>query len=99
MAFPLFSGIAVSGLSTDNGGDQVIAPLLIVLRVANRSALTSETITSGNVGSLHFRSQGKTTSGDEAISEEHPTSSVDKDRETPTESGVGTQAAIDEVPL
>ena len=38
---------------------QVIAPYLVILRVANRRALTSESI-SGAVGSMHFRNQGST---------------------------------------
>jgi hypothetical protein len=36
---------------------------LIVLRVANQSALTREAVTSGNVGSIHFRSGGVSTGG------------------------------------
>jgi hypothetical protein len=36
---------------------------LIVLRVANQSALTSEAVASGNVGSIHFRSGGDSTGG------------------------------------
>lgn len=43
---------------------QVVAPFLITLRVANRRALTSEMIASGNVGSMHFRSQGRSTTGE-----------------------------------
>ena len=46
---------------TDCG--QVIAPFLIILRVANRTALTSGAVTSGNVGSIHFRSGGGSTDG------------------------------------
>lgn len=38
---------------------QVIAPFLITLRVANRSALTSDSIVSGSSGPIQFRSQGK----------------------------------------
>ena len=36
-------------LANHDGKLQVIAPLLIILRVANRTALTSDIITSGNV--------------------------------------------------
>ena len=39
---------------------QVIAPLLIINRVANRSALTSDTIT-GQISSFRVRSQGELT--------------------------------------
>lgn len=41
--------------------NQVIAPFLITLRVANQSALTSKTIVSENVGSMQFRTQGEST--------------------------------------
>jgi len=43
--------------------NQVIAPFLITLRVANQSALTSKTIVSGNIGSIRFVSQGESTGG------------------------------------
>lgn len=42
---------------------QVISPFLIILRVANRRALTSDAIVSGNVSSLRFDGQGKLTGG------------------------------------
>jgi len=47
-------------------GTQVIAPLLITLRVAGRSALTSEAIVSG---SLHFQSQGESASGSDTLAD------------------------------
>ena len=36
---------------------QVIGPYLIILRVTDRRALTSETIASGSIGSIHFTNQ------------------------------------------
>ena len=42
---------------------QVIAPFLITLRVANQSALTGATITSGNGGSTQFSAQWGSTTG------------------------------------
>jgi len=50
------------------GPVQVIAPYLIILRVAKRRELTSETI-SGASESIHFRTQ-VTTDGDESIPDE-----------------------------
>ena len=45
---------------SNRGDKQVIAPFLITLRVANRTALTSEDITTGNIiGSIHFDGHGK----------------------------------------
>jgi hypothetical protein len=82
------------------GGELVIAPFLIVLRVADRRALTSETIVSGNLGSIHFRSQGKSTVDDETPPDEHPVSSTDAHRETSQELGAGAEeTAIEEVSL
>lgn len=77
----------------------MIAPFLIILRVANRRALTSEAVVSGNIDSIHFRSQGKSTSGDETLSDGHPMSSVDHDGETSGELGIGVETGIEEVPL
>ena len=56
---------------------QVIAPYLIILRVAKQRALTSERITSGtgNLGSIQFRSQG-TTDSDGLFADGDPTSPV-----------------------
>ena len=47
--------------TSSNGGGQVIAPFLIILRVANGGALTSNAVTSGNLGSLRFDSGGGST--------------------------------------
>lgn len=51
------------------GEIQVIAPLLIILRVANRRALTSEKPApgSGNIGTLRFTSRGESTFGEQSI--------------------------------
>lgn len=40
---------------------QVIAPFLVTIRVANQRALTGDAITSGDPGSIRFRSQGELT--------------------------------------
>lgn len=86
---------------SDRGGAQVIAPFLIILRVANQTALTREAIVSGNIGSIHFKSQGiSTDGGNVTIADEDPKSSVDTGRENPGELGVGAEiAAIEEVPV
>ena len=55
--------------------EQVISPLLIVLRVANRSALTGDGITSGIACSIQFNnSQGESTDGEEGILDGNTTS-------------------------
>ena len=47
---------------------QVIAPLLVILRVANKSALTSNTIASGRIGEFKARSRVEPTGDGGAIS-------------------------------
>ena len=78
---------------------QVIAPFLIILRVANRRALTSEAVASGNVGSIRFKGPGESMDDDGTLSDGRPMSSTDLDGETTGELAVGVQSAIEEVPL
>lgn len=80
---------------SDYNDEQVIAPFLIIIRVANRSALTSDTVVSRGVGSIRFRKQGKSTIGGETIPDRHPVDSLDAYGETPGEIGVGTETTID----
>jgi len=46
---------------------QVIAPLLIVRRVANQSALTSNTITTVHIDSFHLRTRGESVGGGDGL--------------------------------
>ena len=69
---------------------QVIASLLIVLRVANRTALTSKSITPGNIGSIHFRSGGVSTGG-ETLPDGHPVSRMETNGEDSGEFGGGLE--------
>jgi len=55
---------------------QVIAPLLIIKRVANRTALTSDAIVIGRVSTFHVRSRGGSAGGGRALSGGHPTCSA-----------------------
>ena len=66
---------------------QVIASLLIIQRVANRSALTSETITHGNID--QFKAGGNALPGGQSMSfmVEYGISSV--------EPGIGVETVID----
>ena len=87
-------------LLSDHRIAQVIAPYLIVIRVAERRALTSEMITSGpeKVSSIQFRSQG-TTDGDGSLPDGGPTNSVQANDEVPNDVGTKTENDIEEVPL
>jgi hypothetical protein len=70
---------------------------LVLLRVTNRKAVTSEDSFSGNVGSIRFRSQGSST-GDDGPNppDENPAGPTDGSH---NELGVGDENVIEEVPL
>jgi len=72
---------------------QVIAPLLIIRRVTNRSALTNETITTVRTISFNPRSRGGSTSG--ALPGGDPTSLVDEHGKKSGELGVRIEATVD----
>jgi hypothetical protein len=77
--------------SSNHSSDQVIASYLIILRVANRSALTSEAVASENVGSIRFRSAGGTTGGNETLPDGHAMSFVETSGEASGELGIGVE--------
>ena len=78
---------------------QVIAPFLIILRVANRTAVTSDSISSGNPNSIHFRSQGQSTDDGGTVPNGNPTSSTGASEEAPDEVGIVVKDTIEELPL
>ena len=73
--------------------NQVIGPLLIIQRVVNRTALTSDAI-SGNVGSIRFKSQEESTTGDVTLPERDLMSSVDEAGDTTGEFGVSEAESV-----
>ena len=78
---------------------QVIAPFLIILRVANRSAVTGDSVVSGGASSMDFRSQGRTTtSGSGTLLDEYPMSSMEIHGKTSDELDFGDNKTINEVP-
>ena len=76
---------------------QVVAPYLIILRVAKRRALTSESI-SGTTGLIHFMSQGST-DGDGSLPGEGTSDAMEVNGEAPGEPIIDDENAIEEVPL
>lgn len=82
---------------SNRGDEQTIAPFLITLRVANQNASTNVSIISGDAGSIHFRSQGKSTGGNGALSiGRHPImSSMATDEETRVKPPGGGITTID----
>ena len=85
-------------MSNHNDG-QVIGPFLIVLRVANRTALTSNIVSPVNVGSIRFKSRGESTGGSGALHDENLTNSIEIDEEASGDPGAGVEDSIEEVPL
>ena len=65
----------------------MIAPLLIIQRVANRSALTSDTIVTGHIISFHDMSQGESTSNHLALPRAPSVNSADNSAKNAGEIG------------
>ena len=74
---------------------QVIAPLLIIQRVANQRALTSKSFATGSISSIDFRSRGRTTGGSEIIPDVYPVSSVGRYGRSPNELDIWVETTID----
>ena len=84
-------------LLSNYGCAQVLAPYLIILRVAERRAMTSESI-SGTAESILFRSQGST-DGDGSLPGEDPVNAMEVNSEAAGEHIAIDENAIGEVPL
>ena len=84
-------------LLSNRDSAQVIAPYLIILRVANRRALTSDTVSGTIVSTIHFQSPGPTDS-DGSLPDGDPINSMEVNGEAPGELGTGTKDVIQEVP-
>ena len=108
---PVFAGTQVSHfrmlakhrdsvtLSSDRWNKQVIAPLLVILRVANRRALTNDSIAPGNLSSIHFTGQGESMDGNGIVPGENPTSLTEANNpDTPSEYSTKAENTIDETP-
>ena len=74
---------------SDYGGEQVIAPLLVILRVANWEASTNSAVVSANVTSLHSGSSVEPTRYNRASSDRNPMSLAETSGVTVSEFGVG----------
>jgi hypothetical protein len=87
----------INTLLSAHGHTQVIAPYLIIIRVAKRRALTSESI-SGSLESIQFRSQG---SGniDGSLPDGAPASAMGLNGEAPGELSARDEDAIEVLPL
>jgi hypothetical protein len=72
--------------------EQVIAPFLIVIRVADRRALVGNTTLSGNSSSTH---QGKLVCGSRTLAGVYPMDSVDTHGKASGGLHVGVETTID----
>jgi hypothetical protein len=86
------------GIVFNPDADQVIAPFLVILRVANQRALTNGVTAPVDADSIRFRSREKSTGGTETIPDGHPMNSMGTNGETPSGHVSGTETTIDEVP-
>ena len=80
---------------SDHSNKQVIAPFLIVLRVANQRSLTGDAIVPRNVSSLHFGSKWKSSGGHDTLPRGSSMDSTDVDEKTPGVLGIGTESSVD----
>ena len=85
---------------SDRDGVQVIGPYLIILQVAKRRALTSNTLSSGSgaVCSVRFAGQGGSTSDDENLPDGGPVQMTGMNDEVPGEPDAGVENTTDKVP-
>ena len=83
----------------DRSRKQVIAPFLVILRVANRRALTSDSVASPNIGSIRFGGQGESTGDDGSLPDRDLGRSTETDDGAPGTLDVGVETTIEEVPL
>lgn len=84
---------------SDYGSQQVIAPFLIIRRVANRRALTSDTLASRTTSSIDFNSLGTSTSENGTVSDGDWITSMGAQRETLDELGAGTETTTSGISL
>lgn len=82
-----------------NHDKQAIAPFLIILRVANRSTLASNTVASGDLDSIRFESGGQSTGDDGTFPDWTLASSTQVGGEAPGDLGVVVESNSQEVPL
>ena len=69
----------------------MIAALLIIQRVANRSALTSDTIVTGNISSFQIGSRGESVGDNHAV---YPMGSADNYGKNTSELGIVVETEI-----
>ena len=74
---------------------QVIAPLLIIQRVADKSALTSDTVVSGHLCSFKAKNRGELTGGSVALPNGNPMDSTDRIGKDSDEHEVGVETMVD----
>lgn len=97
----LFIGTWASGSSVEYlffpvlAATEVIAPFLVILRVADRRALTSDDVSSGSGSSLRFRSQANSTVDSGSLRDEYPVTSMDTNGRT---HGISVEVATDHEP-
>ena len=77
------------------GTGQVIAPLLVIQRVADKSALTSDSVVSAHFSELIARNGGQLTAGGDTLPGGDPMRSANRNEKNSGELEVGVTATID----
>ena len=90
-------GLNLRTLLSNHGSTQVIAPYLIILRVAKRRATASEPISLTALESIRFRSQGST-GGDGLFPGANPTKRMDVGGGAQGEPGTKDDNVVEGVP-
>ena len=88
----------VGSLSSNRDDEQVIAPFLIILRVASRTAMTTDIIATADIpiGSLRFASQGGL-EDHEPLSGGHAVTTLDTSGDTSNKRGIRVETTVDEI--
>ena len=74
---------------------QVIAPLLVIQRVADKSALTGNIVVSAHLSEFKARDGGQLTAGSADLPSGDPTFSADGNRKNSGELGAEVESTID----
>lgn len=95
MRFLFFQSAPQEDTVSDYRDEQVIAPFLLIRRVADRRALTSGTPPSESIGSIHLRSLGASTGDSGTVPGGDQMVSMGAQGETPDELGDRAETTID----
>lgn len=77
--------------------EQVIGPLLIILRVANRRALSKDVTVPEKITTIRFETPGRSMGDNETLTDVYSMSFMRASGETPSSGDIGNETTIEEV--